>query len=70
VKETAGERQGEQDALVKIAKQVPTLQKVQAQKTVGAQLCWQWHDQDGKFVHRYTQSENLADTNKPCLGNS
>jgi hypothetical protein len=62
VKETAGERQGEQDALVKVAKQVPTLQKVQAQKTVGAQLCWQWHDQDGKFVHRYAKSKNLADS--------
>jgi len=70
MRQVAGERQGEQDALFKVAKQVTKPQKVQTQKTVGSQLGWQWHDQNGKFVHRHAQSENLAEEDKPCLGNA
>jgi hypothetical protein len=53
VKEIAGERQGEQDALVKVAKQVPTPQKVQAQQAVNAQRLGQRHSQNRKVVCAY-----------------
>jgi len=69
MRQVAGERQGEQDALFKVAKQVTKPQKVQTQKTVGSQLGWQRHDQTG-IVHRHAQSENLAEEDKPCLGNA
>jgi len=61
--QVVGERQGEQNALFKVAKQIPKPQKVQAQQAINAQRLGQRHSQNRKVVCAYAHSRNLPNRN-------